>query len=95
MNGYVRKFIGDWRYYTTIGVIALFLLRIWFVPDRVKANEEDIVEVREAIVELSGDIRILVAVHKEQMKQNTEEHRDFKDTQKRLIELHLRTVDGN
>ena len=85
----------DWKYYTTIGVIALFLIKVWFLPDKVKANEGDIetlkkvdIEQKVAMTSLASTVDKYVAV--QEVRENGRDKRE-----KLLIEMIREMKDKN
>lgn len=101
------EFITDLRIVvitiSTIFMVLLFIAGVIQLPSRVEILEaKDIeldgtdTELEIAQTTLSATFNSVMELHKEQMKQNTIDHRRYEKVQAQLTELHLqRVVNGN
>ena len=101
------EFITDLRIViitiSTIFMIIVFITGVVQIPGRVGSLEaKDIeldgtdTELEKAQTTLSATFNSVMELHKEQMKQNTADHRRYEKVQAQLTELHLqRVVNGN
>lgn len=85
----LKKLLKEYRYYTILIPILIFLFRVWALPPRVDAVEDKTERNEDAVQKLANIVEKNVAVHDERMESMRQIIQQNAETNKMLTKLHI------